>query len=389
MPPVGAQHCPSDWYAFPHVLHRTWHDFHIEADFPGIVRAQAMASERVIENNIIRNQAVLGFTGAPFIRRCRAGRGYGVVDLLFLPADGPHDVVLVEAKRASSADAMSKVVGQLLLYCAGLARFGSDGLDLLRQFAVKSSQKARSLKPKLLKGLSGGITPPEAAWAAMQSGEQVQKSKIALWIALDARPPGGLKDVVAMLANDHSLRIGVVSVLGRDNLEVWSPSNHQRKSAKKADWQTKKLPSKHTSIALDRRFAPHEIQHLKAGLIPEEMEDKWFIYWQDDTLFFHRSWTGFCLYVVHFAKDGEWYRMCKAEVNRNPKQYTETSDAKDASLISYLIDVLLLHKKAEFPANAADSAETAVAEWGQVGRAMLGQHPAANEDAEPGVGADS
>jgi len=33
------------------------------------------------------------------------------------------------------------------------------------------------------------------------------------------------------------------------------------------------------------------------GLVPEEIEDKWFIYWEDDTLFFHRSWTGNCIYV--------------------------------------------------------------------------------------------
>jgi 8-oxo-dGTP diphosphatase len=285
---------------------------------------------------------------------------------------------------------MSKVVGQLLLYCAGLSRFGSNGLQLLRQFAVNSPQKARSQKPKLLKGLSGGITPPNAAWEAMQSGERVPKSKIALWIALDARPPAGLKDVVAMLANEHSLQIGIVSVLGRDNLEVWSPSNHApTKSAAKADWQTKRLPSKHTTIALDRRFAPHEMQRIKAGLIPEEMEDKWFIYWQNDTLFFHRSWSAFCLFVVHFAKDAEWYRMCGAELNRNPKQYAETSDAKDASLISHLIDVLLLQKEAEFPSDASDTAEAAVAQWGKVGRPMLGQHLASNEDPEPGVGVAS
>jgi hypothetical protein len=149
------------------------------------------------------------------------------------------------------------------------------------------------------------------------------------------------------------------------------------------------LPSKRTSIALDRRFAPHEMQQIRAGLIPEEMEDKWFIYWQDDTLFFHRSWTGFCLYVIHFVKDGDCYRMRKAELNRNPKQYEETSDAKDASLISYLIDVLLLHKDAEFPSNSSDSAGAAVAEWSHVGRAMMGQYPASNEDTETGVGADS
>jgi hypothetical protein len=63
-----------------------------------------MATERFIENNVIRNRERLGLADAPFIRRCRAGRGYGIVDLLFLPTSGPHDVVLVEAKRASSPD---------------------------------------------------------------------------------------------------------------------------------------------------------------------------------------------------------------------------------------------------------------------------------------------
>ena len=32
--------------------------------------------------------------------------------------------------------------------------------------------------------------------------------------------------------------------------------------------------------------------HLKTGLVPKEMEDKWFIYYEHPRLFFHRSWTG-------------------------------------------------------------------------------------------------
>lgn len=50
-----------------------------------------MATERFIENNVIRNRERLGLADAPFIRRCRAGRGYGIVDLLFLPASGAAD----------------------------------------------------------------------------------------------------------------------------------------------------------------------------------------------------------------------------------------------------------------------------------------------------------
>jgi len=109
--------------------------------------------------------------------------------------------------------------------------------------------------------------------------------------------------------------------------------------------------------------------------VPGQMEDKWFIYWKDDTLYFHRSWTGSCIYVVHFAKEGNNYRMIKAEVNRDPKQYMETSDKRDAKMISYLVDVLLLHRESVFPDNELSSEERALKNWIQVGRVMFGQHP--------------
>ena len=84
------------------------------------------------------------------------------------------------------------------------------------------------------------------------------------------------------------------------------------------------------------------MESIRAGHIPEFMEDKWFIYWQDDKLFFHRSWTGFCIYVVHFAVEGEAGRMVRAEVNRDYEQYQLVDDEEDARMISGLIDSLLL-----------------------------------------------
>lgn len=102
------------------------------------------------------------------------------------------------------------------------------------------------------------------------------------------------------------------------------------------------LPAKHTTIALDRTFSPREMERIRAGHIPEFMEDKWFIYWQDDTLFFHRSWTGYCIYVVHFAVEGEAGRMVRADVSRDYEQYQMVDDEEDAQLIPRLIDALLL-----------------------------------------------
>ena len=110
---------------------------------------------------------------------------------------------------------------------------------------------------------------------------------------------------------------------------------------------------------------------MRSGLVPGQMEDKWFIYWQDDVLYFHRSWTGFCVYVVRFEFEGKSYRMVEADLNRERSEYGQTNDDHDAAMISYLIDVLLLDREAEFPTDAADPGEAALEEWGEVGRAML------------------
>lgn len=147
------------------------------------------------------------------------------------------------------------------------------------------------------------------------------------------------------------------------------------KEAEQCDWQTEELPSKRTTIPLNRSFSPSEIQRMRAGLVPQEMEDKWFVYWQNDRLFFHRSWTGFCVYVVRFISQGDCYRMIEADVNRDPEQYSETNDQRDAVMISHLIDVLLLRQQATFPTADSSPETAALMQWSQVGRAMFGRDP--------------
>lgn len=135
------------------------------------------------------------------------------------------------------------------------------------------------------------------------------------------------------------------------------------------------MPAQRVTIPLDRTFSAQEMARIRSGLIPQQMEDKWFIYWQEETLFFHRSWTGYCIYVVHFAAAGDEYRMVEAEVNRDPAQYRETNDERDAAMVTYLIDVLLLRHASVFPSDEPSPEKRAIMNWSQVGRAMLDQHP--------------
>lgn len=149
------------------------------------------------------------------------------------------------------------------------------------------------------------------------------------------------------------------------------------RAAVPSDWKTTPMPDRHETIALDRLFTASELDRLRRGVIPEDMEDKWFVYWLDDALHFHRSWTGICIFVVHFVIEGESGRMVSAEVNRDPEQVGKPH-RQDGALISYLIDVLLLGLDAAYPDDEPNGDQRTLATWSMVGRAMLGEHP--NQD---------
>jgi len=53
------------------------------------------------------------------------------------------------------------------------------------------------------------------------------------------------------------------------------------------------------------------------------MEDKWFFFWSRNRLFFHRSWTGYCVYVVRFRNDQAGWRTFEALGNPDSEQYLE------------------------------------------------------------------
>ncbi len=145
--------------------------------------------------------------------------------------------------------------------------------------------------------------------------------------------------------------------------------------AKQSDWKNEPLPAKRTCVPLDRSFSAEEMRLIKRGLMPQQQEDKWFIYWAQGTLWMHRSWTGYCVYSVRFEPDGYGQRMVSALVNREPEQYSELDDSLDARRIPYLIDFLLLGRHSEFPSNETCPDTRVIQQWSQVGRAMLTDEP--------------
>lgn len=108
--------------------------------------------------------------------RAKLGReGFGAVDLLLLPETGLHRLVLVEVKHSNSADTPGRLVGQLLAYYLAALRLGSEGLELLREFARQPRAHEASTKSlQMMSGLGPGSRHRDLH--ALRSGGSVPSS---------------------------------------------------------------------------------------------------------------------------------------------------------------------------------------------------------------------
>lgn len=104
-----------------------------------------------------------------------------------------------------------------------------------------------------------------------------------------------------------------------------------------ADWKNEPLPERHIRLIVDFGLDATESECVRKGLIPLEMEDKWFLYYAGETLHLHRSWTGFCIARVHFVPDGDGLHAVSADINRDPEQYAGTDHAADIALIERMV----------------------------------------------------
>ena len=106
---------------------------------------------------------------------------------------------------------------------------------------------------------------------------------------------------------------------------------------KKSDWKTLEMPGQTTEFVINRELKDNEKEYIKEGHKPQEMEDKWFMYYEDNKLFIHRSWTGYCIYIIDCSRSPELY----VTASRNPEQYKETDIEKDKIQVNILINQLI------------------------------------------------
>ena len=156
-------------------------------------------------------------------------------------------------------------------------------------------------------------------------------------IKADWFTPERAKELLIESGAEHEVAALEVA-LGLYDLE-WS----ERKPATRDDRKTAPMPEKRARLPeIRREFSERELEQIRRGFCPRDMEDRWFVFMEGDRLYLHRSWTGFCIYEAVLSDEG---RILEAWANRDPDQHENTDVEKDAERLLSLIDAFMLRPR--------------------------------------------
>lgn len=80
--------------------------------------------------------------------------------------------------------------------------------------------------------------------------------------------------------------------------DFFSLDDIPEKSAQRCDWRIKPLSDNYVKFNIQLALSAEQIYTLKHGFIPTSMEQKWFVFYENNKLHFYRSWSGRCIFTV-------------------------------------------------------------------------------------------
>ncbi len=105
----------------------------------------------------------------------------------------------------------------------------------------------------------------------------------------------------------------------------------------RSSWKLLPLPEHPTPLAVSLTFNQQQTEKLRRGLTPLQMEDRWFVFVEDDWLYVCRSWTGEMMFGVQLRETPNGSCVTTAWVNAGN---TPFSGRDDESYRTILTDAL-------------------------------------------------
>ena len=113
-------------------------------------------------------------------------------------------------------------------------------------------------------------------------------------------------------------------------------------------WKTIPIAENADQLPANKLYHLEQWDQISRGLMPEEMEDKWFIYEENYWVYFHRSWTGICIFKAHFSIQGENLVLDEAFVDAETLGENLVRKDRYQDFLYWLVDHFLLGKDIPF-----------------------------------------
>jgi hypothetical protein len=105
----------------------------------------------------------------------------------------------------------------------------------------------------------------------------------------------------------------------------------------------KEMPSECDFFDLEWKLTPEECKKVKNGFASGDMDEKWNIYFDDHKVYFHRSWTGSCIYIADLKELSDSSAIItKVKVNRDKKEYNYSNNDEDKELFKKIVQFQLI-----------------------------------------------
>jgi hypothetical protein len=107
--------------------------------------------------------------------------------------------------------------------------------------------------------------------------------------------------------------------------------------ATRTSWKTLPAPANRERMSVQETFCEAVASRMRGGHVPVGMDDKWFVYCDDDWLHFHRSWTGAHIYALRLVGGPSGAHVVDGWVNRDPEEYRSPGLEHDQQMVVQLI----------------------------------------------------
>ena len=109
----------------------------------------------------------------------------------------------------------------------------------------------------------------------------------------------------------------------------------------KSNWRTVDMPETWEAAEINRSLTEEDYQTLICGFIPRDMDDRWFLYVQNDWVYLHRSWTGHCIFKLKLEVLSSHVILTDIRINRDPNQYRSVNLEADKNEANSILTSLL------------------------------------------------